>query len=206
MKKKKIICYGDSNTFGYNPKDSSRFDENNRWTAIMQKNLEKEYIVINEGVCDRTGFVDNPKGFLFSASKHFPKFIEKSEEIDLLILWLGTNDLQFQYNINIEMIENGLINLIELAKTKAKNIIIISPVVLNENVLKGYFNYQFDETSIIKSRKITEIYEKIAQVNNCSYFDINKYVKPSDLDGLHYDENSHKQIAINLTDYIKRIN
>ena len=32
---KKIICYGDSNTFGYNPKDGSRFDENIRWTSDL---------------------------------------------------------------------------------------------------------------------------------------------------------------------------
>ena len=52
---KKIICYGDSNTFGYNPKDGSRFDENIRWTSLLQKNLGVEYEVINEGMCDRTG-------------------------------------------------------------------------------------------------------------------------------------------------------
>ena len=76
---KKIICYGDSNTFGYNPKDNSQFDENTRWTSLLQKNLGSEYEVKNEGMCDRTGFVNNPKGFLFSAQKHFPKFISKEE-------------------------------------------------------------------------------------------------------------------------------
>jgi lysophospholipase L1-like esterase len=35
----KILCYGDSNTWGYNPKDSSRFDESKRWTGILKKIL-----------------------------------------------------------------------------------------------------------------------------------------------------------------------
>ena len=39
---KNIICYGDSNTFGYNPKNGSRYDENTRWTAILQKNLKSD--------------------------------------------------------------------------------------------------------------------------------------------------------------------
>ena len=66
-----ILCYGDSNTFGFNTKDNSRYDENTRWTAILQKNLGEGYKVINEGMPNRTGFVDNPDGSLFSSQKHF---------------------------------------------------------------------------------------------------------------------------------------
>ena len=53
---KNILCYGDSNTFGFNTKDGSRYDENTRWTAVLQKNLGAEYNVINEGMPNRTGF------------------------------------------------------------------------------------------------------------------------------------------------------
>lgn len=202
-KMKKIICYGDSNTFGYNTSDGSRFDENTRWTSILQKILEDGYKIINEGVCDRTGFVDNPKGFLFSAQRHFPKMLSKINNIDLLILWIGSNDLQFQYNIGFNAVEKGLEKLIRIAKEKSKHIIIIPPVILDERVLKGTFNFQFDETSIGKSKKVGRIYKNLSNINYCYYFDINKFVTPSALDGLHYDENSHKLIANKLADFIK---
>ena len=201
---KKIVCYGDSNTFGYNPTDSSRYDEDTRWTSVLQKNLGDEYKVINEGMCDRMGFINNPKGFLFSAQKHFPKFISKSENIDFLILWVGTNDLQFQFNISVGGVERGLENLINQAQKKAKNIIIIPPVILSEKVLEGYFNYQFDETSITKSRKIGRIFKQISNIYHCLYFDVNKIANPSDADGLHYDKNSHKLIADKLADFIRK--
>ena len=200
---KKIICYGDSNTFGYNTVDNSRFDENTRWTSVLQKKLGEEYKVINEGMCDRTGFVTNPKGFLFSAPKHFPKFVSKTENVDLLILWLGTNDLQFQYDISMGTVEKGLENLIKLAQPKMKNMIIVPPVMLNEKVLEGNFKHQFDETSIIKSRKVGRIFRTLANVYHCEYFDINKVTDPSDFDGLHYNENSHKIIAEKLADLIR---
>ena len=196
---KKIVCYGDSNTFGFNPKDCSRFDVNTRWTAVLQNNLGTEYEVINEGMCNRTGFVNNPDGFVFSASKHFSKFISKFENIEILILWIGTNDLMFQYNINFETVENGLKNLIKLVQTKAKRVIIIPPVILNENILNGYFGDRFDETSIKKSKEFVIVYKKLAETCHCEYFDVNEFVKPSDVDGLHYDEDSHKTIADKLS-------
>ena len=202
---KKIICYGDSNTFGFNPKDGSRFDKNTRWTAILQKYLGTEYEVINEGACDRTGFVNNPKGFEFSAQRHFPKMISKIDNIDILIIALGTNDLQFQYSISVGAIEKGLENLIKLAQTKAENIIIIPPLILSEKILEGSFNFQFNKTSIVKSRKIGRIYRQISNAYHCNYFDINKFTKPSDVDGLHYNEESHKIIGDNLSNLINKL-
>ena len=200
---KKIICYGDSNTFGFNPKDGSRFDENTRWTSKLQNILGNDYNVVNEGLCDRTGFVNNPKGFLFSAQKHFPKMITKTDNIDLIILAVGSNDLQFQYDVSFGAIEKGLEKLINIAQEKTENIIIVPPVILSEKVLEGFFSYQFDKTSIIKSKKVGRIFRQIANVYHCGYFDINKITSPSDYDGLHYDENSHILTAEKLVNFIK---
>ena len=195
---KKIVCYGDSNTFGFNSKNGSQFDDGICWTSVLQRNLGEGYKVINEGMCNRTGFVENPDGFIFDGPKHFAEFISKSDNIDILILWIGTNDLMFQYNITSETIENGLKNLIELAKTKAKKIIIIPPVILSKKILDSYFANMFDETSIKKSKEVGKIHKKLAQNYDCEYFDVNEFVKPSDVDGLHYDETSHKIIADKL--------
>jgi len=185
---KKIVCYGDSNTFGFNPENGSRFDENTRWTAVLQNKCGAEYEVISEGMCNRTGFVNNPDGFLFSAQKHFAALMSEYENIDILILWIGTNDLMFQYQINIET-----------AQTKAERVIIIPPVILSEKVLKGYFSNRFDETSIKKSKDIVILYKKLAGIYHCEYFDANEHVKPSDIDGLHYDAAAHKIIADKLS-------
>jgi len=200
---KKILCYGDSNTYGYNPADGSRFDSKTRWTAILQKELGSDYEVINEGMCDRTGFIDNPKGYLFSAQRHFPEMISKIENIDILILAVGTNDLQFKYDISFKQIENGLEKLIAAAKNYTKRIIIIPPVILDNNILKGNFNFQFDETSISKSKKVGKIYRKLSNIYGLNYFDLNEFIKPSNIDGLHYDKIGHNIIAEKLAEFIK---
>ena len=202
---KKILCYGDSNTFGYNPFDSSRFDEKTRWTALLQENLGSDFEIIEEGACDRTGIADNDKGFLYSAQRHFPKMITKTKNVDLLILAIGTNDLQFKYDLTVHQFENGLEKLIVTAKNNVRRIILIPPVILHENVLEGFFKFQFDETSVSKSKKIGKIYRKLSNIYGLDYFDLNDFVKPSNADGLHYDSEGHKIISTKLSDYIKGI-
>ena len=46
---KKIICFGDSNTYGYNPATGGRFDENTRWPKVLQKLLGEDYEIFEEG-------------------------------------------------------------------------------------------------------------------------------------------------------------
>ena len=44
-----ILCYGDSNTYGYNPVNGLRYPKDVRWTGVLQKMLGEEYVVIEEG-------------------------------------------------------------------------------------------------------------------------------------------------------------
>ena len=58
--KKHIVCFGDSNTHGYcaDPNDTAdrtdRFNEDERWTCLLQKMLGEEYLVLEEGLSGRT--------------------------------------------------------------------------------------------------------------------------------------------------------
>lgn len=203
---KKILCYGDSNTYGFNPFNGSRFNENIRWTGRLQTYLKDEYEIIEMGLNNRMGFIKSPQGFLHSSCEHFPKCLDEIENIDILILWIGTNDLQFHFNLTEEDIIKGLENLISKAKNKTDEIIIIPPVILADEILNGYFKIQFDKTSILKSYEVQKIYKKIADAKNCKLFNVNEYAKPSKADGLHYDRDGHRLIAQNLKEFINKFN
>ena len=64
--KKHIVCFGDSNTHGYcaDPADCAdggiRFNENERWTCLLQKQLGEEYHVLEEGLSGRTTVFPDP--------------------------------------------------------------------------------------------------------------------------------------------------
>ena len=70
---KKILCFGDSNTFGFNPENGKRFDEKTRWTGILKSKLKDLYIVQEAGCNNRTAFSDNPSGENFTGYKALKK-------------------------------------------------------------------------------------------------------------------------------------
>ena len=41
-----ILCFGDSNTYGYKPDGTGRFDTDTRWTSLLQKKLGADHRVI----------------------------------------------------------------------------------------------------------------------------------------------------------------
>lgn len=201
---KKIICFGDSNTFGFNPENGSRYDANTRWTGVLAQILSEDFQVKEEGCNNRTGFFVNPDGALQSGQKYLPKCFEQHVHTDIFIFALGTNDLQKIFNLDKEIVEEGLKNLIRFVRKNNSNvrIILFSPVLLDKKVLCGNFSFQFDKKSVEASKWMQKIYKTVAHEENCELFDLNKYVTPSCIDGLHYDEESHRIIAEKLAKQI----
>ena len=57
---KRILCFGDSLTWGYDPANRVRFDEDSRWPCVMEKILGDGYKVIEEGQNGRTIATEDP--------------------------------------------------------------------------------------------------------------------------------------------------
>ena len=104
---KKIICYGDSNTFGFIPKTHLRYKKEERWSGILST-LLPNYEVIEEGMCNRTAFMKNPQGKDFCGIEHLPILLKKHTSCDIFIWALGTNDAQIQYDINGDIVRENL--------------------------------------------------------------------------------------------------
>ena len=78
MCRMKVICFGDSNTYGYDPRGyfGGRYDADSRWVDILA--TATGWIISNMGQNGRE---------IPSAAPAFPT------DTDLLIVMLGTNDL-----------------------------------------------------------------------------------------------------------------
>lgn len=197
---KTVLCFGDSNTYGYSPLDGSRFAEAERWTGI----LKTRFNVIEAGLNNRVGFVLSPYGEKYSGLKYFPKVLSACNNIDIIVLAVGTNDLQYAYNVDMQTIENSLEQMILLAKEKTSNIIIVPPVILSKDIFNGAFSLMFDKSSIEKSVQVQEVFKKVAFKHNCKLLDFNEFVRPSNIDGLHYDKIAHRLIAEKVIGFISQ--
>ena len=190
-----IVCFGDSNTFGFNPRNGKRYDENTRWSGILKNKLKQNYKVVESGCNNRTCYSINPDSDELTGFKALPKCIKSTTEY--LILAVGLNDLQKFYSSTDEEIKNGLVNLINIAKNISPKIeiIILAPSRINDNILNSYFAMLFNKEAIEKSIKMSQLYIEVANKENCKYINLDNFVKTSEIDGLHYLEEEHKQIA-----------
>ena len=198
---KRILCYGDSNVWGFVPgsynsetKLVKRHKKNELWTTIMQKKLGEDFEVFSDGINGRTTDLDeiNPgrpfrNGFALlgcSLEIHYP--------INLIILWLGTNDTKKQFNRATFEIKNGLQKIVTFIKESvwgqnacAPKILIICPPPITEN-LHPEFNFD----AIRKSKELSKLYFDLSIEMQCEFLDAGLYIQSSLIDGIHLDSDS----------------
>lgn len=204
---KKILCYGDSNTFGFNPQNGSRYDKNSRWSGVLSNILCENYEIIEEGMNNRTGFFKNPEGLKQSGAQYLPIYLQNHKDIDIFILSLGTNDAQIFYPLDENTVKQGLKNLtndIKSANEQTK-IIIVPPVKITKNLLHSGFSMLFNEDSIAKIKNVFNSFEQFANENNYFYYDFNQIANPSNFDGIHYTQEAHQKIANEFAKFILKI-
>ena len=192
---KKILCFGDSNTYGYIPNNGARYDKNTRWTGVLSLLSHGKFEIIEDGCNNRTAFAANPAGKIFTGYEILPELL--TGDFDAVVLAIGINDTQFLYNLSSIEIASGVEKLINIVKVKSPQakIILVAPSILTDDVLNGNFACLFDRTSIEKSRQLPLLYQKIAEKQNIEFFDLNSVAKTSSLDGLHYAPEQHLKIA-----------
>ncbi len=202
---KKILCFGDSNTYGFVPQTCKRYEKNERWSGILSEILGSGYAVLEEGMNNRTGFFKNPESVKLCGKEYLPIFLQNHHDIDICVLSLGTNDSQFFYDLDENTVREGLQSLINSIKevNPSTKIIVVPPVKIQANILNGNFVMLFDLTSVEKIAKTFHVYREVADQNGCYYLDFNDTVKPSETDGLHYSVESHRIIACQLAAFIK---
>ena len=189
---KKIICLGDSTTYGY------MVNRNNVWTSILNKKFEeenKDIILINKGI----------NGDMISGMLARFDIDCINEKADTVILMGGVNDI-FTCK-SLAKIEENFINIIKKSNENNIDIIVFTPIPFikeaftffeadnlddYENTLIEYINFINDYTkkNNIKSINVYDIFINNI-LKNHNYYDIY-------FDGVHLNENGHNIFALEL--------
>lgn len=205
---KRILCYGDSNTWGHDPGNIDprsglveRFDEHTRWPGVMRDILGDEYLVWEAGLCGRTTVFDDPLMPTRNGVRDFKMVLQTCDPVDCIIFALGTNDTKDMFNASSLIIYHGMERLLSVCKAAMAQsrsahakIILACPLVPIADE-KGEYWYGFSELSTQRGEELRQRYQLLAQKNDCVYIDLNDFAKACGVDGVHLDPAGHKEIG-----------
>ena len=212
--KKHIVCFGDSNTHGYctDPTDCAdhgdRFNEDERWTCLLQKMLGEEYLILEEGLSGRTTVFNDPLYEGLSALDVISPILMSHEPVDLLIIMLGTNDTKDRFSASAACIALGLTRLITKAKeipcwgSNAPNILILCPPPIGDEMVQSAVGSTMGTGCPAKSRALHEQYRLVAENQGCAYLNAADFAVFNAVDYMHLTRSSHQTIAQKLFEQI----
>ncbi len=197
----RILCFGDSNTWGYTPLTGER--NINRWTKVLQSILPDDEI-IEEGLNARTMCTLDPTEPHKNGYNYLLPCLESHYEFDYLILMLGTNDLKTHFNNTPKDMLEMVKKFIKVVKnfwvnrdgSKVKLIICGIPPV--DDTKKVFDNY---ENTNKKKNEFNMLEYKYCMERNIIFID-NSDLEIGD-DGIHLTEESHFKLALKISSIIK---
>lgn len=202
---KTILCYGDSNTYGYIPRRGMRYPRDVRWPGRLQNLLGEEYTIIEEGCSGRTTVYDDPLEGWKNGLDYLKPCIHSHKPIDIVILALGSNDLKETFHATPAEIAKGAETLVDVIQTftmekqeYVPKIILVAPTEIGEGIADSFFYGAFMENAIVRSKELPKYYREVAEKKGCIFFNAAKYVKPSEADSLHFTPEGHEIMAKEL--------
>lgn len=209
---KTILCYGDSNTYGFNPLNGMRYPEDIRWTGRLRTLLGEGYQVIEEGCNGRTTMLDDPEEKWKNGLSYLRPCLNSHKPLDMVILMLGTNDLKEKFHASAQEIAGGAAALVDVIRqfTLEKQgfeaqIVLVSPPEIGEGICASAFSGIFLKSAIGRSKEFPEQYGKVAREHGCIFFNAAEHIQPSLVDSLHLSPQAHAKLAEELCKVVKAL-
>lgn len=205
---KSVLCYGDSNTWGYDPASCTRFAPDVRWTGVMAARLGNGYRVIEEGLNGRTTRWDDPIERGRNGLDYLRPCVASHDPLDLVIVMLGTNDLKRRFALSASDIAQSAAALAEEARRLAQNpeterveVLLVAPPAVTTLT-------EFDEMFAgagEKSRQFSHYFRLAAGWYDVPFFDAGAVIVSSEKDGIHFDAAEHAKLGAALADQVRRL-
>jgi lysophospholipase L1-like esterase len=205
----RILCFGDSNTWGFVPvadgAPSTRYPRAQRWGGVVADTLGAE--VIEEGLNGRTTDQPDPShplltGAGLDGSAFLPACLASHLPLDAVAIMLGTNDTKAAFGRNAERIATGARKLLNIVRTLDGGVgtaypnprmLLIAPPPLGR--LNDHFSAMF-EGGHEKSRQLAPLYEALAHSADAAFLDAGSVIRSDGKDGLHFSAEAQRALGL----------
>lgn len=192
----KILCFGDSNTYGISPIDGKRLAVNERWPGILAEQLGSAHLVIEAGQPNKTLVKDPPFDGDKSGLKYLKTYLEE-DLLDVIIIQLGTNDLKARFDLTPKQVTDGLERLLTDIKNNYKQVgkptkvVILSPVKV---IATGQYQTIYKGAEQ-KSQALVAYFSELSKNYQCEFIDCYSFIEPCKKEGVHLHCREHKMLA-----------
>lgn len=206
---KRVLIYGDSYTYGKIP-GGDRYDSRTRFTGVLQNKLGTDFEVIEEGLRGRVISGDHPFFPHRDGLAQFDGIIGSHLPLDLICLFLGTNDT----NSGSDKTVVDIISSYDEYQSKLKywcqfhgcpvpKILLVIPPIINEKESYKAFKNIFKDAQE-KSTLLPQAIIEYGTKHNLHFFDAS-LIEVSDIDGIHLDVVANRKIGEELAVMIRRL-
>ena len=212
---KRILCYGDSNTWGYatTPRPDERYTDAERWPRVMGAALGPDWTVIEEGLNGRTTVHADPiEGHWLDGSSTLTAILRSHMPLDVVAIMLGTNDLKARFSAGPYDIASGVgVLLTQLARAGAgrnagtpKALVICPPPILGSFGAFDFFA-EMMAGGYEKSLRLSPFYEAVAAESGAAFLDAGGIIKTSASDGIHLDVEMQARLGQAAAEAVKKV-
>lgn len=201
----RILCIGDSNTWGYNPENGMRFP--NRWTKVLAK-LMPEHEIIEEGLNGRTLLSEDPYVKERQGILSLKVLLMSHKPVDYVIVMLGTNELKSFFHCSADYVAEGIEEFIKIIKDtnlwqrfNVPELLIISPILIRKELItNGDVFGEYNEKSVEQSTLLASAIEPVCIASGVEFMNAAEFCEASLTDNIHMDEENHRKLAYAIYD------
>jgi lysophospholipase L1-like esterase len=207
----RILCFGDSNTWGAIPGSKERYAATDRWTGRLQTELGQTFDIVEEGLNGRTTDVDYADRPGRNGKTYLLPCLQSQNPLRGVVLMLGTNDIKTDFNRTATDIAAAIQDLVDDIRAYGRtqegqvpHILLVSPVPVNPEapIFKEKYTIHMNNQSVETSVLLAEEIKKTAQAADCSFFDA-ATVGRTGTDGVHLTRESHAALGVVIAAVVK---
>ena len=206
MTRRRVLCFGDSNTYGYDPARDGRYGDDERYPMVLQDLLGDGWSVVEEGLPGRTAVFDDPITEGMNGLRVITPILMSHAPLDTVTIMLGTNDVKERFGANAACIGAGMERLLLKAKSvdcwggKAPNILVVAPPCIKD----GFHDAVMGAGCVEKSRGVAEQLRIVAERQGVHFMDAAE-CEFNEVDFMHLTCKGHARLAELLTAEVPKL-